>query len=362
MTEPNESTELEVSGKQHGMMVETDRSWKPAPMATMSDTDFEYRVSIAETEVRRMGEIQKAIMKDGIDYGIVPGIGKPMLFQPGAQILNRFTGLRPSYQYDRVNGDGVTLPVIAITVECKLIDGLDREVGSGFGSANSWEVKHRYRYTERVCPACGVSAVRTSQYDEKYYCDKRKDGCGKKFKADSEAAKILDTQPSMGENPDPHDLDNTILKMSCKRAYIAATVNTHACSGQFSQEFTDEGDAGEQGDQPTNKQRSQARKSSGKKKAAAKQTREDAPDDSLTSEGQCQLLFARLSSRFNDLGYTYNDDSRHMACAEIFESIGLPKEVDGFAKVPRNKVNELLTAIEAWSYEEEGGGSDEAQS
>src|SRR5690606_25684207 len=37
----------------------------------------------------------------------------------------------------------------------------------------------------------------------------------------------------------PRDSENTILKMACKRAYIAATLNTHGLSDQFTQDMED---------------------------------------------------------------------------------------------------------------------------
>ena len=344
----DESTsELEVvgepSGKQRGTIVKTDRSWAASPLAALSDADFAYRLKQAGTEMRRLALIQKEIMVADVDYGTVPGIKKPMLFQSGCQKLNRFAALVPEYENERTDGDGDTSPTISYVSRCRLLDHDGRIVGEGYGTANTWEVKYRYRFAERTCPKCGVSAVLPSQYDEKYYCSKKKDGCGAKFKDGAESERI-DNQPSMGENEDPHDLDNTILKMSCKRSYVAATVVAHAVSGQFSQEFTDEGDAGNKDTQPTARQRSQARKGAPRKQAGTKtQTNGNGntKEDEVITPGKASFIEGKLRERIKEVGFEPTDE----AVLSGMEILLGKLPFDAFTDVTESAVQPLLMAI-----------------
>lgn len=79
-----------------------------------------------------------------------------------------------------------------------------------------------------------------------WVCWKKKDGCGSKF--DDDDPRILSQSVDRVENPDQYDLDNTVLKISKKRAYVDATLTAHAASGLFTQDIGDDDD--NKGDDP----------------------------------------------------------------------------------------------------------------
>ncbi len=333
---------LEPSGKFAGAIEVQQRAWTPSPLALLSEDDFKRRVQLAKLELNRMREIQRSIMAPEVDYGVIPGTDKPTLFQPGAQVLNRMAAYRPSYTPERFNGDGFTAPILGYNVRCQLLDQNGQIVGEGFGAANSWEKKHRYRYADKVCPECGAESIRRSKSDDPsaYYCWRKIGGCGVQFDPGKQS-ESLDAQPAMTENPDPHDLDNTLLKMSCKRAYVAATVQAHACSGQFAQDLPPEGQPGDgEGDGGQPESASRPRSTS----RNADRPKPRSQDNSPISDGRVKLCYGKLSGRFKTMGYDWEDNAQHIAIATILEPFG----VEEFADLKSSQLEDVLAAIESF--------------
>lgn len=114
--------------------------------------------------------------------------------------------------------------------------------GEGGGAANSWEKKHRYRGSNRTCPSCGCEGtIRRSGFekdgDKGWYCHRKEGGCGANFHSTDPA--ITEQQAGQRENPDPWDVENTLLKMANKRAQVDATLRVTATSGLFTQDVED---------------------------------------------------------------------------------------------------------------------------
>ncbi len=342
------NVEIEPSGKFQGAVEIQDRAWTPSPLALLSEDDFTRRVQLAKLEIARMKHLQREVMTPDVDYGVIPGTDKPTLFQPGAQILNRMAGLVPEYTRERLAGDGVTEPAVGYVITCRLLDAHSRILGEGCGSASSWETKHRYRYADKVCPECGVAAIRRSkeEYGGGYYCNRKGGGCGEKFQT-PEAMAPLDSQPAMTENPNPHDLDNTLLKMSCKRALIAATVNAHACSGQFAQDLGEDDKPADTGDDPGPS--AQGGQSAGPPRQQRQTSRNAnrpsrSQDTSLISEPRVKLCYGKLSGRFKAMGYEWEENAKHNAIEIILEPFG----VTAFAELKTNQLEAVLAAIETF--------------
>ena len=213
--------------------------WAPSPLAELSDDEFARRLALVRKERVRLAMIQRAVMTEGVDYGVIPGTPTPTLLKPGAEILNKAARLKATFGEPlREAGDGITAPHIRYQVRCLLV--FEGEViAEGDGSSNSLERKHRYRSAERVCPHCGLAAIikGRQEYGGGWLCFGRKGGCGAKF--GDKAQEIVDQSIGVVENPDPHDLDNTLLKMAEKRALVAATLLAHAASGIFTQDLED---------------------------------------------------------------------------------------------------------------------------
>lgn len=216
-------------------------------LALMSDGEFNARLEALKKGQQRMAEIQKSLMVEDVDYGTIPGTDKPTLLKPGAEKLNNFYGYAADFFPSRTEGDGKVAPHLSYQTRCDIhLGSLDGPVVAvGYGSANSWEKKHRYRSPQRACPDCGVvGAITRSTREPEWFCWRKKGGCGATYPLDE--PRIIG-QVGDRENPDPHELDNTLLKMSEKRSYIDGTLRATASSGLFTQDMDDQPQEGDEG-------------------------------------------------------------------------------------------------------------------
>lgn len=187
---------------------------------------------IAQTQ--KIQQCMKAVMKEGEHFGVIPGTKtKPTLLKPGAEKLCLMFRLDPQYE---IMTAVETAERISFTVRCTLYHiPTGNRIASGLGSCNSREKKYM-RAAPKKCPQCGKESIikGQEQYGGGWICWKKKDGCGAKF---DDAAEAIVNQPSGLE--DPADLHNTILKMGCKRALVAAVLNGTAASDFFTQDLED---------------------------------------------------------------------------------------------------------------------------
>jgi hypothetical protein len=209
----------------------------------MSEAEFDTRVKLLRLAGDRMLKIQKDVMREGVDYGNVPGVDKPSLAQPGAETLCNLFGLVPEIIVTLTRGDGVTTPHLYYEARCLIHAGSVEgpTVGTGVGVCHSWETKYRYRKAERVCPVCGLSAIikGKAEYGGGWLCWKKKGGCDAKFEDDERT--ITEQVVGMVENPDPEDIANTLVKMAAKRAHVDATKRTTGASAIFTQDLEEQG-------------------------------------------------------------------------------------------------------------------------
>lgn len=200
------------------------------------------------TAVRRrniMVEVTKTLLKEGIDYGAIPGTDqKPTLLKPGAERLCSMYGLSAeSCELAAIEdwdggGQGHGEPLFYY----KLLVRLTKNgilLGEGIGACSSRESKYRYRSAERRCPKCAKSAIikGKEEYGGGWLCYVRKGGCGAKFKDGDRA--IEDQAVGRVLNPDIADVVNTILKMAHKRALVAAVLTVTNASEFFTQDEED---------------------------------------------------------------------------------------------------------------------------
>lgn len=166
-------------------------------------------------------EFTKTVMKQGKDYGSVPGTDKQTLLKPGSEKLCSLFGLAPSFVVvDKIVDFEKGL--FYFQYRCELTrNGL--LVGSGVGSCNSKETKYRYRYQ-----AAGYKP-------EKAEADKMKAQKLGKWGKNGDAWIWLERV----ENDEPFDLLNTIDKMAQKRSLIAATLIATNASEFFTQDLED---------------------------------------------------------------------------------------------------------------------------
>lgn len=195
-------------------------------------------VKSALVRYQSMKEFIAGVLKQDVDYGVIPGALKPSLLKPGAEKLAFYFGLKPRFVMvkDIENWEG-NPPLFYYHYKC-ILERNGEPVGEGEGSCNSREKKYRWRNSERVCPVCNAPAIKRSKFDDKgWYCYDKLGGCGAKFKADDPA--IANQTLGQIENPEIFDLVNTMQKMAQKRAFIAAVLIAANASDYFTQDIED---------------------------------------------------------------------------------------------------------------------------
>jgi hypothetical protein len=237
------SEELSVIG---GRGIARDEQGGLLALASMTEGDFEERLATLKRGRDRMARIKRELMRPDVHYGTIPGTERATLLKPGSEVLCDIYGFRPDFAPTYEYGDGETSPAIRIEVRSMLHRGdlSGPIVAVGYGSANSWERKHRYRSSERACPSCGAAgSIRRSGYQNKGGPHKGEKGwwckdCRTNWDDPREPA-IVEQQVGRVANPDQHDLENTLLKMAVKRAQIDATLRGTASSDLFTQDLED---------------------------------------------------------------------------------------------------------------------------
>lgn len=210
--------------------------------ASAPDSDWSVGVSLESlvARVEKIREVHKHVMKEGHHYGVVPGTSsKPSLFKPGAELLTLLFQLDPQFSSaDQYTGDH-----LESVVTCTLYHApTGTRVGSGVGSCSTRESKYAWRQGERLCPLCKKPAIikGREEYGGGWVCFTRKNGCNAKF----EDRDTRITQQNVGRvaNPDLPDNYNTVRKMGCKRAHVAAILFVTGASEIFTQDVEDNAD------------------------------------------------------------------------------------------------------------------------
>ena len=166
-------------------------------------------------QVNLIQEVMKNVMKENIHYGKVPGCGdKPALLKPGAEKL--MMTFRLAAEYDELPGSNESDTQVLYKINCKLTHiptGL--VIGNGRGTCSSKEKKYRTR---------AVYANKATDEEK---------SIGKLEKRNTKTGPVeVYIIPQ-----DPWDVQNTVYKMACKRALVAAVLNATAASDIFAQDI-----------------------------------------------------------------------------------------------------------------------------
>lgn len=188
----------------------------------------------------KIEQVMRSVMKPEVHYGTIPGVNKPTLLKPGAEMLAVTFRLAPHYHSERIFHDDGHLTVVSRVTLTHIPSGLT--IAEGEGLCTSREKKYAYRGSGRTCPECGESGtIRRSKFedngDKGWYCFAKIGGCGAKFRSDDASITSQDDKPV--PNPDLPDTFNTVLKMANKRALVAAILNGTAASDIFTQDVED---------------------------------------------------------------------------------------------------------------------------
>lgn len=239
-----------------------------APVITVEDAKLAYQ---------QKKELADSILHEGVDYGVVPGSAKPALLKAGAEKMCSFFGLSPVFVEvetveDWTGKDHSGEPFFYYHQKCKLFRG-DRFVADADGSCNSWEKKYRYRWVSEFEIPAGIDkatlrtqggkssefsfAIDKAETSGKYgkpasYWQSWKDAIAsgkavaikrKTSKGSEMDAFEMDSTVYAVPNADPAEQVNTVLKMSQKRALVAAVLIATGMSEFFTQDIEDYVDA-----------------------------------------------------------------------------------------------------------------------
>jgi hypothetical protein len=93
--------------------------------------------------VQRIQQVMKAVMKDGLHYGKIPGAGdKRTLLKPGAEVLCVTFHVAPKFEVeDLSDGDSVRYRVRCIGIH----QTTGQVLGEGMGEGSSNEEKYKWR-------------------------------------------------------------------------------------------------------------------------------------------------------------------------------------------------------------------------
>lgn len=199
----------------------------------------------------KIKQVMERVMTNGVHYGLIPGVQKPSLLKPGAEAINVALRLAPHYDSEKVWHDDGHLTVITKCELHHIPTGLI--VGTGEGLCTTRESRYAYRTAKRQCPLCGEPQIRRSKNQPRsgdyeganpsdppgWYCWRKEGGCGANFAHDDQ--RIVGQEEGKVPNPDLADSYNTVLKMSDKRALVAAVLNATAASDVFTQDVEDGG-------------------------------------------------------------------------------------------------------------------------
>lgn len=166
-----------------------------------------------KSQVNRIQEVMKHVMKEHEHYGKIPGTPKPSLWKPGAEkLLFTFQFSARPHVEDISGADE-----IRYRVQVNIMDKNGHYMGTGIGECSSSEDK--YKWVKATCDE------EWEETDE----DRRR----AKWKKGNKPYQVKQIRTN------PADVANTILKMAKKRALIDATLTVTAASDIFTQDIED---------------------------------------------------------------------------------------------------------------------------
>lgn len=255
---------------------------------------------------RLVQEVMKAVMKDGIHYGIIPGCKQPTLYKAGSEaILSTFRiAVDPSVE------DLSTHDCYRYRVTLRGIIPSGEIVGAGVGECSTDEEKYKWR-----------GAVCDEEFNETPE-DRRRSKWNKgAYGKPAYQVKQVRTNPA--------DLSNTVLKMAKKRAQIDLTLTATGISDIFAQDLEDLPE--EVRDEMVREENHQKQ---GKPSVSSPSERPPADDKRKVSEAQAKMLFAKLKNK----GVPLEDFCAHYKIQDLKD-------------LPFAEMNPALKAIDSWKTE-----------
>lgn len=245
-------------------LMTVDQSYMPALSVPQAVMRFNTLVEFVQT-----------VMRDGVDFGTIPGTPKPTLFKAGAEKLTTLFGLTVRFniveQVEEWNSDE---PFFYYWYRCSLLRG-DRLIAEADGSCNSRESKYRWRWVNAQDVPAHLDIARLVKRggaisEFTFAVDKAETG-GKYGKPlehwqafqnaiDAGTARLIKRKTNAGKEMDAWEIDstlyrvpnediasqvNTVQKMAQKRAFVAVTLIGVNASEFFTQDIEDIGLVGD---------------------------------------------------------------------------------------------------------------------
>jgi len=268
-------------------------------------------------QVNIIQELYSKAMKEGVDYGIIPGCGKPSLLKAGAEKITFMFRLRPNFIVEK---EWLSNGHLVVNCKCELLNQNGDKLGEGVGMCSTLEKKYRWRDANRKCPVCGKETIfKDKKEGGGWYCWTKKGGCGKQF-AENDSA-ILNQIVGKVENPDIADEYNTVLKMAKKRAYIDATLTVSGVSDLFTQDLDEkiEHNNGE-----------------------TKETQQE--QEQQTQYKEWNILYDKAKSLLHKITENLTDEEKVKTYYDILERLELPK--DRLNNLEKEHLQKLVTSLE----------------
>lgn len=237
---------------------------------------------VAAAEQRKLlGEYVAKQMVEGTDYGVIPGTKDKSLLKPGAEKLVDIFRCTPKFAIVSKVED-FERGLFAYTFRVRLFQrDAEAVLAEGYGSANSYEGRYRWRNAAKKCPRCGQEAIirGKEEYGGGWICFAKKGGCGSKWKDGDERIEKQETGKVV--NDDVATLANTILKMAKKRALVDGAIALARVSDMFKQDMEDLAAAAEE----------EPQKPAPKKAAPSKPAPAPAKSDADAMVAECERGF-----------------------------------------------------------------------
>ena len=214
-------------------------------------------------------EFVQTVMRDGVDFGTIPGTPKPTLFKAGAEKLTTLFGLTVRFNVvEKIEEWNSDEPFFYYWYRCSLLRG-DRLIAEADGSCNSRESKYRWRWVSAQDVPAHLDIARLVKRggtisEFTFAVDKAETGgkYGKPLEhwqafqnaVEAGTARLIKRKTNAGKEMDAWEIDstlyrvpnediasqvNTVQKMSQKRAFVAATLIGVNASEFFTQDLDD---------------------------------------------------------------------------------------------------------------------------
>jgi len=165
-------------------------------------------IGTVKRNIQLCEQLVQEVLEPDIDFGTIPGVPQPFLWDSGAAKIMAAFNCYASY---KVIDSVIQIPHIRYTITSHLINRQSQHVvATGIGAASTKEVKHRYRWVE----------------------DPEKEGIARK------GLKQRKDKKFRIPNPETEDLLNTIAKMAAKRADVDAAQSLPGVAATLRKLFT----------------------------------------------------------------------------------------------------------------------------